>query len=120
MESKTLRNWPEGNILNNGFVGKQRVLLRHVAAITARMKNQLAVNDNTSTLRTLRAEQQAQQRRFAAAGLADDRYKFAFFNLKVQPGEDSMAAAFLEWKLHIDVVQGNKRHAVRSPGTRDW
>jgi hypothetical protein len=56
------------------------------------------------------AQEEFEQCRFAAASLADDRNKFTFRNVQLQPGKDGMDIARLNRIRDAYVFEADKRH----------
>jgi hypothetical protein len=71
----------EGDVVNNGFIREQRILLRHVAATAIGLKMLPALYQDMASAGALRAQQQPQQCGFSTTCLAQHADELAFLDL---------------------------------------
>lgn len=90
-------------VLEHRFVGKQRVLLGHVAAIAVRLCPFDTAYEDTAAGRLFLTENQTQQGRFPATGLPDDRNKFTRLYLEINVVQNPARGLALHRVFHADV-----------------
>ncbi len=107
---------PEGDVLKDSAVGEERIFLRHVAAATVGLRSRAAFHQNLTARGHFFGQHQAEQRRFSAPGLPDDRNEFARRDVQVDPIEDFFhdLSRLPIFDMHVlDANDGTRRGARR-------
>src|SRR5262245_5469346 len=73
----------ECDVVENGLVAEQRVLLRSIAAESIRLRPFASVHQDAPAGGLLFSKDEPQQCRLAASGLTDDRNEFSPFDLQI-------------------------------------
>src|SRR5678816_2737574 len=99
----------ESDVVEHCLIGKERVLLRDIAASSIRLRSLDPVNSNPAELRLRFSQDQTQQCRLAAPGLADDGNKLAGLNLQVDPVKHTARLTALPGKFDTHTIELNRR-----------
>ena len=119
----TLQPQREGHVLRDVHVRVERVVLehhRHVAILRREVADGPAVEEDLAAARALQAGQDAQGRRFPAAGRADEHRELAVGEVQIDRRQDADAAEALLDLLEPDGRQPALLSEGGGPVQRRW
>src|ERR1700730_16186583 len=97
------------DVLRHGEPGKQRIFLKHHAAVGARARHRFAADLDHSAVGTNETAQDIKERALAAAGRADDGDEFSLRHLQID-GRERGQIAFTHPVAFVEVLDAYADH----------